>query len=225
MKNLSNVTLLSVCGNEKFLDGIIRAAEYSNREYRLKTKILSNVEFSHPFIECEVIRPLSYKEYSDFCVREVSDYFDTSHAIIFQEDGFILDMKFWTDEFLNYDYIGAPWPLTWNETEFPITNETNIGNSGFSLRSKAMAEKVREIVDPYMYSLPLEDVLICRKHRKELESFGFKWPETKLAAQFSVEHPIPENGFNQHDKNFVNSFGFHAIGKKSGYLELLENNT
>ena len=35
----------------------------------------------------------------------------TSHYLSIQADGWVLDASRWTDEFLEYDYIGAPWPI------------------------------------------------------------------------------------------------------------------
>jgi Protein of unknown function (DUF5672) len=221
MQNLNNVTLLSVSGNEIFLEKTIRAAEYSCRDFQFKTVICSNVPFEHPFIEYVPIEPLTYQGYSDFCLTQMVDYFDTSHVLIFQEDGFVLDVNKWQDKFLEYDYIGAPWP-NWND-KYTIGPKTNVGNGGFSLRSKRLLEAVREVCDVYEDHRPIEDALICRKYRSTLEKMGFKWPSIELAVQFSVEHPIPENGFNAHNPDIINSFGFHAPGKQSGYLKLLEN--
>ena len=222
MSSLDNITLLSVCGNEKFLEKTIQAAEYSCRNYKFNTVILSNVPFEHPFIKCVLIESLSYQDYSDFCLKRMVDYFDTSHVLIFQADGFILDVKLWKDEFLEYDYIGAPWPY-WRDDPYPITPKTNIGNGGFSLRSKKMLEVLRDMCDVYEDHRPIEDVLISRKYRPALERMGFKWPSLELAAKFSVEYPMAENKYNNQNPGFINTFGFHAPAKNSGYLTLLEN--
>jgi hypothetical protein len=50
--------------------------------------------------------------------------------LVFQTDSCLL--KDGVDEFLNYDYVGAPWPHRRNE----------VGNGGFSLRSKAFCLRV-----------------------------------------------------------------------------------
>ena len=34
----------------------------------------------------------------------------TSHVLVTQWDGFVLDAGAWTDDFLAYDYVGAVWP-------------------------------------------------------------------------------------------------------------------
>ncbi|SAL48353.1 hypothetical protein AWB74_02212 [Caballeronia arvi] len=35
-------------------------------------------------------------------------FIETEYALIVQDDGWILDIGNWSDEFLSYDYIGAP---------------------------------------------------------------------------------------------------------------------
>src|ERR1700722_12124880 len=52
----------------------------------------------------------------------------TSHCLTIQYDGFVLDSDMWRAEFLDYDYIGAPWPH----------RGYAVGNGGFSLRSVEM---------------------------------------------------------------------------------------
>ena len=48
--------------------------------------------------------------------------------LIYQEDSCIFKDNI--DDFLNYDYVGAPWPYTQND------NPLCVGNGGFSLRTK-----------------------------------------------------------------------------------------
>ncbi len=70
------------------------------------------------------IDPLnSLAEYSRFVIWELDKFVDTPHVLIVQHDGFILNPRAWTDEFLNYDYIGAPWLVAdWsvNNFDFPV---------------------------------------------------------------------------------------------------------
>lgn len=37
----------------------------------------------------------------------------TDFNIAVQADGFAVNLDAWDDDFLNYDYIGAPWPWMW----------------------------------------------------------------------------------------------------------------
>ena len=61
------------------------------------------------FILIEKIKPLRSKsDYSNFLIFELFKYIKTSHVLIVQWDGFIINPKKWQKNFLLYDYIGAP---------------------------------------------------------------------------------------------------------------------
>ena len=49
--------------------------------------------------------------YSNFILKDLLPYINTTHLIIVQSDAMIVNADSWSDEFLNYDYIGAPCPL------------------------------------------------------------------------------------------------------------------
>ena len=55
-------------------------------------------------------------------------------VLIHQEDSIIFKNNI--DDFIHYDYIGAPWPIDHNP------NNTGVGNGGFSLRSKSIMIQV-----------------------------------------------------------------------------------
>lgn len=44
-------------------------------------------------------------------VYELGSHIRTDFALIVHADGFVVHPEMWRDEFLDYDYIGAPWPL------------------------------------------------------------------------------------------------------------------
>lgn len=86
-------------------------------------------------------------------IKELNKYIETSYVLIIQYDGFILNPDAWTDEFLEYDYIGAPW---W------YTDDCNVGNGGFSLRSKKLLEILAN--DDSILETHPEDHHICRTY-------------------------------------------------------------
>ena len=137
----------------------------------------------------------SKQEYSNFMIKEVANYFDTEHVLIIQWDGWILNPDKWEDEFLNYDYIGAPWPVELLGTG--VCPEYTVGNGGFSLRSKALCK--------FLQTLPLqdlpEDVLICQIYRPLLEQVGFKFAPEDVAQRFSNECGAYYPSFGQHARN------------------------
>lgn len=133
-------------------------------------------------------------EYDNFFVHELTKYINTTHFITIQFDGFILNPSEWSPLFLHYDYIGAPWP---SHNHGP----RNVGNGGFSLRSKKLAEFVSK--QPYNYfdnNVP-EDLHICQKLRPRIESEGMHFPHESIASHFSAESYVYR----------YPTFGFHNI--------------
>jgi hypothetical protein len=56
--------------------------------------------------------------YSNFVIRELHKHVDTSHCLIVQWDGYVLNTNSWLSEYLQYDYIELHGPM--------------VGNGGFS---------------------------------------------------------------------------------------------
>lgn len=143
-------------------------------------------------IEWRRIMPLRSKEdYSNFVLRRLNDHITTSHALITQWDSFILDGKAWDDHFLDYDYIGAPWPH--------FSDPKKVGNGGFSLRSKRLLEACVNLSD-----MPgeAEDVQICRIFREQLEQYhGLQFAPEEIARQFAFERSA----------RIGTEFGFHGV--------------
>jgi hypothetical protein len=145
-----------------------------------------------PRIRLERISPLrSAKEYSFFILRDLVGHLRTSHILICQWDGFIINPEAWTDDFLSYDYVGAVWP------QFSDTQV--VGNGGFSLRTRKLLEACRN--QAFVMQHP-EDVAICRSNRNLLEGdLGCRFAEPVIAAGFSFERQQPPRP----------TFGFHGV--------------
>lgn len=145
---------------------------------------LENVKFIH-------IPPLrSNNEYGQVIFEKLPEIITDEYVLIFQWDGFPLDPNKWKNEFLNYDYIGAP-------------NGNWMGNGGFSLRSKKLLHTLRDLNITVDLSNPYdqpEDLIICTHKRSLLESNGIKYAPVNIAAQFSFEADLINK----------NVFGFHA---------------
>jgi hypothetical protein len=138
----------------------------------------------------------SIADYNHFIMKEMARTIETAHLLICQWDGFIVDTTCWDAEFLKYDYIGACWPLSW--PHIPPTMQ--VGNGGFSLRSK----RLMDIISHHFEVLPElgEDEQICRTYRRELElNYGIKYAPPELARRFSYEYEVPA----------IPSFGFHGL--------------
>lgn len=117
----------------------------------------------------------------------------TSHTLGIQWDSWVVAPEMWNDEYLKYDYIGAPW---WYK------DGMNVGNGGFSLRSTKLCRFVRKNRDRYPCVNALDDDLYCRKYRPTLQTEGFVWAPQSLAQDFAFECVRP-------DPN-ARHFGFHA---------------
>ena len=143
-----------------------------------------------PDIEVIQIPALNSKEdYSRFIVKELNRYIKTSYVLVTQWDGYVLSGDAWSDDFLNYDYIGAPWLYV---------DGRNCGNGGFSLRSKRLQhflsyESSIEMVHP-------EDEITCRLYRPYLEKWDFRFAPDEVGDRFSYELREP----------ICQTFGFHG---------------
>lgn len=132
----------------------------------------------------------------------------TAHTLNIQWDSWIWKPELWKDEFLRYDYIGAPW---WYK------DGMNVGNGGFSLVSTRLKRFLRDRRQEFPCTTNADDDLLCRKYRPRLEEAGFLWAPEYLAHDFAFECCRP-NPTSEH-------FGFHAcfnFGEVLPYDRLLE---
>lgn len=153
--------------------------------------LLSSVKHALPdYIEQVSIPPIeSIEAYSEFMLRDLGQYFSGDHVLIMQWDSFILRGDLWTDEFLEYDYIGAPWPHR------PVA----VGNGGFSIRSRRLVDALSAITIDRVHP---EDFVICELHREELiNNHKIRFAPTSLATRFAFEGIQPTSP----------SFGFHGF--------------
>ena len=137
-------------------------------------------------IPIEPIR--SSQAYSQFMLSELVNYISTSHALIVQWDGHVIDAGRWQDAFLEYDYIGASWPQ--------FDDGFDVGNGGFSLRSQRLMEACQSA--SFKAHHP-EDIAIGRTNRAFLEAQGMRFAPSALADQFAAERSSnPDRTFGYH---------------------------
>lgn len=158
-------------------------------------KLFTSKNISSPYVV--KIDPItSTTEYSHFVLKKLNDYIDTDFCLISQWDGFIINYNAWDDNFLKYDYIGAPW--------FWKYDKVVGGNGGFSLRSKKLMSVIQYI--PYDGKNP-EDEFICEVHGPSLVKNGFKFPTPEFARKFSVENEMSNGSFGFHNFSTSNIVG------------------
>ncbi len=129
-------------------------------------------------------------------VYELTDYIDTDYVLLVHYDGFVVNPEMWQDEFLEYDYIGSPWPLPDNDYMYRDSegNICRVGNS-VSIRSKKLMDYPKEHnlkwekVWDGNYN---EDAFLCCVHKNEMEEAGIKFAPIGIAKYFGHEHDIPE---------------------------------
>ena len=140
--------------------------------------------------------------------------------LIVQWDGYAVNPEAWTDDFFNYDYIGATW------------DDGGVGNGGFSLRSNKLYEQMVDLkmgYKPSDFSPEIaskyinvdkdrdgsdfigEDVVICRIYKEQLESAGIKFAPHQVADRFSIENHSPVAPWTGNLNQWVGkSLGFHG---------------
>ncbi len=194
--HLKDVTLVCVDTTEKAHLGA-RAIEKSLEQASFGAVKMLTHDLTLP--HAVKIRPIDgMADYSRFMIRELHEHVQTSHCLVVQWDGHVLNGKAWTDHFLEFDYGGPPWEQ-WQQ----------VGNGGFSLRSQKLL-RLCSTLAPHETPHP-EDAWICTHQRQNLERAGMKFMPVPLARQFGFEgrgyngtewkgSPVPYNG----------SFGFHS---------------
>jgi len=238
---LPNVTL--VCVEDGGENKVRIASEIIKRLEELfrfhDTKLLSSCDLSGVTNKIFPINTL--EEYSVFILNDLINYIDSEFVMIIQTDGYPLNPSAWSDIFLEYDYIGAPWsrlvsdnrlysaPLVQPEV-VTATRGMMVGNGGFSLRSRRLLESVasrnykceplewegadKKIAYNWKFS---EDEYICKYLHRDLILDGFTFAPIEVAQLFSTENDI-----------WVGQFGFHGrdtieLNKKLGFFKFSEH--
>ena len=94
------------------------------------------------------------------------------HFLSVHEDGFPIDPSLWTDEFLDYDYIGAPWAAS---SPWVPGGQPMVGNGGFYLESRRCLDAKARL--PFLNPDAPEagDVFPCITHRAQMEQAGVRF--------------------------------------------------
>ncbi len=194
MFKLPQVTLVAVTGKD-----------YKTKEH------FEALNCSRKEIEFDDVKLIQLSSITDIgswnraVIFELPHYIETEFALLIHADGYVINPKLWNDQWLNYDYVGAPWPLPKDDYSYRDEdgNLVRVGNS-VSLRSKKLMDLIAKRPMDYHYGNNNEDGQICCWNRKWLESKGCKFAPLEVAKYFSKEHEIEEN------KN-IKTFAFHSI--------------
>lgn len=215
MIKLDKVTLTTITSVNEH--NALKALKYSMKGIEFGgIKFFSHNSFNTQGIENIKIPKIDLQEYSRFIVYELHKYIDTDYALIIQDDGFVVNPNKWQSEFLNFDYIGAPWPMPQDSFSYrdPMGNLIRVGNGGFSLRSKKLLSLATDLDLPWKsyYGYYNEDGFFTCHNRAIYEECGCRFAPLEVAKYFSHECFIPE-------LIGIEPFGFHGRGSK--YMQLL----
>jgi len=145
-------------------------------------------------------------EYCNFCLKEMHSVIDTDFVLICHYDGMATNPQYWTDEYLEYDYVGSLSHVNYH----PMKNSLQLSGfyeqhkhkpwftcgGGLSLRSKRLLNILAN--DPQIktlnfqpnYAEPFisEDAVITLLNKEYLEkAYGIKFAPLHLAMQFCAE--------------------------------------
>lgn len=172
-------------------------------------KLITNENVSGDFFETVQIQKLDYEQYNRFIVFDLHNHIETEFALIVQDDGFVTGSHQWREQFLDYDYIGAPWPLPTDDFSYrdSFGNLIRVGNGGFSLRSKKLLSLPTKLDLEWRsyFGYFNEDGFFTCHNRHLFEREGCVFAPLEVAKYFSHERQIPET------KGIV-PFGFHSKG-------------
>lgn len=192
--SLPNVTLVGVdCVDSNRL---LKAVDFSCRDINFgAVKLFTSLPSKDPRFT-KIIQLRNKEQYSHFMLKSLAQHIETSHCLVVQFDGFVLNYAKWDPDWLKYDYIGATW---WYK------DGMNVGNGGFSLRSKKLMDLIAS--DPHIKKYHPEDTMIGREYRPYLESKGIIFAPEEVANKFSIEaYSVPKP-----DNKYSGQFGFHGV--------------
>jgi hypothetical protein len=220
MLNLPNVTVLALGSTQ--IEENLMSLKYSMKNVKFgAAKFISHQEPARmpngvQFESFNDFNNITYKEFSYYCIYKLIEHVDTEYMLMIHPDGFVINPDSWTDEFLEWDYIGAPWPIMNNAFIDPFNNHQRVGNGGFTLRSRKL------LGVPLIEDIPFEvnegdfykhmnagayneDGNICVHNKHLFEKHGCRFAPVELAARFSHEEPTIETARNP------KPFGFHRF--------------
>ncbi len=197
---LPTVTLIAMTG--VLIPETLKAMEYSMRGIEFGDAVLVTDKPPGKLPEgiradyCESLDGIDRFNYES--VYHLGHYVETEFCLLVHYDGFVVHPECFREEFLEYDYIGSPWPLPprGDDTTYRDRqgNLCRVGNS-VSFRSKRLLDFPEQAKIPWTpekgwYN---EDGFICCRNRHLFEAAGMRFAPFELALHFGREKPLPEN--------------------------------
>ena len=180
-----------------------------NEEYIMDIMENELSQFKHRVIKYKNLNKdnLTHIEYSILIAdKEFYNNIPSDIFLIFQTDCMIFkENKNLINEYLMYDYVGAPWKC-----------DNNIGNGGFSLRRKS---KMLEIIENVNYEFNYEDQYFCLQNKVYINK-----PTLEEAKKFSIETIFNETSFGVHNCwKYLDNENLNYLINKYPDLQILIN--
>ena len=236
---LPNVTLIAATSVEIEQHQIALKISSQNIGFGA-VKLLSSLSPKKKYSDIEYVSipPMNRSDNNRFLMEDLHKYFETSHCLYVQAHSFVVNAHLWKEEFLEFDYMGAPMPnkiqinsnikkegsFLYNpnihepENENLVLNmkENRVGTGGFSLRSRKLLKTVAKInYDSLKFPIKNEDLVICHYLYKEMIDKGIRFAPPKLAAQFAMEW----DALHLYGQDVNSVFGFHAKHMRDYFLK------
>jgi hypothetical protein len=218
---LKNIDLISIDTLNVY--ETVKALNYCKKFFDFgETILLTHCEQKFDGITSIKIDKCSYEKINLYMFH-YGKYIKNDFALCIHNDGHIINPNLWTNEFLNYDYIGAPWPNPeiWPEFESIKTYllRNNVGNGGFSLRSRKFLDYCLSFQSTEGWS---EDMYLSLCKYEDAIKYGIKFAPTQLAYQFSMEIPPDWNNKKLYELDKSKHFGWHGKSYFSNSADLLK---
>lgn len=147
--------------------------------------------------------------YSNWIHHNLLSSFQTPFVLLYQWDGFALRPSAWRDEFLTYDYIGAPFRRR--------SIAGLVGNGGFCLRSRRFCEVAAKLPPPV--NVP-EDIYYTAFNADHFRSAGIRIAPKGLAERWATETYHPTTQFGFHGSYLLNHVWRSVLPKFHRIIEL-----
>jgi hypothetical protein len=194
-----------------------------------KISIVSDrkINISRDYRFFEIDKTFGMLQYCDLCIKGLDELVDTEFVMISQYDGMATRPQYWSDEFLDYDYVGSlshvEFPPVRNSLEasrfyddFKNTHWFTAGG-GLSLRSKKLLTilknddniKTLNYKDDCSTPFISEDIVITLLNKEYLEKeYGIRFAPLELGLKFCAEVVT----------GYPNALGFHGWYNAPLYL-------
>jgi hypothetical protein len=205
---LPNVTAWGCVWSEdaEYFQRTLRVLRYCNKIVQFERTVLFSYLTPPKDYEGEYVQIPRLPNVDQFNIlvnKTVPKYLEGEFSCALHEDGAFLDTSLWENEFLRYDFVGAPW------------RDGVVGNGGFCIESKRFNHEKMKLPPYVPGKIVASDFYVARVHREALLNAGMKFAPADVAERFSTEttgHNKPSLGF--HGKR-------HAVAKYNFFWRLV----